>query len=98
MYREIFRILKTSGKIFTALLGKNCQGYGDGDEVEPDSYKNIRFGNMQGRGLIHFYDNDRLTQMLSLAGFDDVVIDSDLYTDNGDKVEFILGKAYKSQG
>ncbi len=95
MYGETYRMLKTGGKIFTSMFTKNTTGYGLGEALEKDTFKNISQGNLAGRGIAHFYDKKEITELLHSIGFKNVVSDSLNYTDRGSIIEQFLVQAEK---
>lgn len=95
MYKEIYRMLKNGGGIFTATLSRNTTGYGTGEEIEENTYTNITCGNLAGRGIIHFFDEEEITKLLYKVGFRDIHVDLLHYTDKGNIVEEYLVNAYK---
>ena len=93
MYEEIYRLLKPGGKIFTSLFSKNTSGYGMGVEIEKDTFTDIPYGNLAGRGIAHFYDEEEITKLLNKIGYSDIGTEVLHYTDRGNVVELILAEA-----
>lgn len=95
MYRQIYEVLKLGGKLFTSCFGKETMGYGTGNCIENGTYDSITNGVLQGRALVHFFDKNELEQLLESVGFKNILIDENLYTDNGNKVHMYIAKAEK---
>lgn len=86
MYRNCYQMLKSEGKLFTCVFGKETDGYGTGKEIESGTYENLTEGRLQHSGKKHFFDKEELRDLLLDCGFQDIQIDSVRYTDGGDKV------------
>lgn len=70
MYQNIYKILKFGGKLFsTGLFTKNTTGYGTGCFIENNTYTNIEVGPLAGRGRIHYFDEDSITNLLKNIGY-----------------------------
>ena len=95
MYANIYRMLKTGGKLLTTCFGKETDGYGTGRFLEKDTYVEITEGVLVGRGTIHFYDKAELNYVLEKAGFKNIQIDTILYTDRHVQVEQYIAIAEK---
>lgn len=95
MYEEIYRMLKAGGRIFTTVFSQNTTGFGLGIEIEKNTFNHIEQGNLAGRGIIHFYDQKEITEMLSDVGFHSINVDFLNYTDRGNIVEQFLIQAEK---
>lgn len=98
MYGEIYRMLKAGGKVLSVCFSKNTQGYGKGDELETDTFRNITEGALVGRGTAHFFEKEEFSSILIENGFKNVVVDTMLYTDRGITVEQLIGYAEKLEG
>lgn len=86
MYKNVFRILKSSGKFLTVVFDKKTTGYGTGKFVEEGTYENIEEGNLQGLGCRHFFDKDELYGLLTKTGFQHIIIDEIIYRNGGNTV------------
>lgn len=95
MYDKVYGILKPGGKFLSAAFGKKTTGYGSGTEVEKDTFVDMTEGNLVGRGLTHFYDEESFRSMLAGCGFKDIVIEKDTYTDRGSVVEILVAMTSK---
>lgn len=96
MYKEIYRLLKPGGKMFSISFSKNTTGYGLGKEIEKDTFVDITCGSLQGRGITHFFDAEELTSLLDKIGFKNIHVDLLHYTDQGNVVENIMLQAEKA--
>lgn len=81
MYKECYRILKPSGKLFTSVFTTETTGFGTGIMLEKNTYKNMTAGRLQGRGMAHFWDRDDLLHVLSESGFANVKMHHHVYDD-----------------
>ena len=95
MYKNIYRMLKSQGKLLTTCFGKKTDGYGSGEELEEDTYVNITEGALIERGTTHFFERDTLEEILHFAGFQNINIDTILYTDCGVQIEQYIAIAEK---
>ncbi len=62
---EIHRILKPGGRFFSMALNRDSYGYGLGEKVEANTYRDIPSGPLAGRGLIHFFDEKELKELFA---------------------------------
>lgn len=84
---ECHRILKNGGKIFsTVLLSKETTGYGTGEELEKNTYRNCTIGCVAGVGTVHFFSRDEIYMLWQAAGFKNIKIDTMRRTDFNGKV------------
>jgi ubiquinone/menaquinone biosynthesis C-methylase UbiE len=90
MYSNIYKMLKPSGKLLTVCFSNKTVGYGMGEEIEKDTYINIKVGGLAGRGTTHFFSIEELREMLQIVGFNNINIDIISYTDNGLLVEQLV--------
>lgn len=67
--KEIHRILKPGGKFFSMALNTESYGYGLGEKVEANTYRDIPSGPLAGRGTIHFFDEEELKELFDKSGF-----------------------------
>ena len=81
--REVRRVLKPGGLVFSISFSKNTWGYGQGIEVEPDGYTDIPEGPMAGRGFSLYLDQARLRDLFS--EFEDFTVDKATWTSDGMK-------------
>lgn len=95
MYQEVYDKLKVAGKIFTVMFSKNTTGYGTGKEIELGTFLNVSCGNLQGRGIVHFFDREEIASLLFEVGFNGIETDLLRYTDRGNVVEQYLVSACK---
>lgn len=90
MYSKIFTILKPGGYVFSSYFSVNTSGYGTGEKLEHNTYKNVTEGPVVGEGVIHFWEKDEFNKVITDAGFEDVKIDTVTYTDNGNLIELFI--------
>lgn len=95
MYKEVYDVLKTGGKLYTSCFGTKTQGYGTGKCIENGTYEDIESGVLAGRAIAHFFFKEELESTLKSVGFRNIVIDNILYTDNGVQVEQFIAQAEK---
>lgn len=76
-------------------MEKKTDGYGSGEELEEDTYVNITEGALIERGTTHFFERDTLEEILRFAGFQNINIDTVLYTDRGVQIEQYIAIAEK---
>ena len=96
IYHDLFRMIKPGGYLYTTMFTTRTTGYQSGTELEKNTYENITEGPLSGRGLALFYESpEEITGILSKAGFSDIVIDTTLYTDRGNTVEYYMVSCVK---
>lgn len=95
MYQNVYKMLKSGGKLFTTCFGKKTDGYGSGEVLEKDTFVNATEGVLQGRGITHYFDKEELEKILNVSGFQKIQVDFDLYTDQGKTVELFVVSAVK---
>lgn len=85
MLKEIFRVLKSGGKVIsTGLFNPKCTGFGTGEFISKNTYRNITEGTIQGIGVIHFFEKKEIEELWKEAGFINVEVDEEIVTrDNG---------------
>ncbi len=85
---ECNRVLKTNGKIFsTALVKKGMSGYGTGEKIDENTYRNITEGSVAQIGTVHFFDEAQIIEYWTKAGFRSINIDSLERTDYGGRIK-----------
>lgn len=97
--REAFRILKPAGKIFsTGLFMRSMSGFGTGDEVENNTFRNITEGPVARIGTVHFFSREEIEHLWSEAGFTNLDIDHLERTDQNGKivVSYFMATAMKN--
>ncbi len=95
MYKSIYDVLKSGGKLLTSCFGTNTDGYGTGKCIEYGTYDHIQSGRLKGCGTSHFYKKEELSGLLYDTGFCNIKVDTDLYTDDESKVELFIASAEK---
>ncbi|MGE5328829.1 MAG: class I SAM-dependent methyltransferase [Deltaproteobacteria bacterium] len=84
--KELYRVLKKDGKFFsTGLFKIGITGYGTGEKIEENTYKDITEGCLMNRGTAHFFDQQEIKAIWSEIGFKNIKIDSIERTDMGGK-------------
>lgn len=96
MYKEIYDLLKNGGKLITAVFGKKTSGYGTGIEEEKDTFSHMENSIFPRSGVVHFWDNDTIKNMLQEIGFVDVHVENERHTDNGKTCDIIVAIATKA--
>lgn len=76
---EVYRVLKPDGLFYTKLWGRECTGYGAGQELEPGTYDDIPSGPCAGMGVSHFFDRHEIEDIFSM--FETTAIDVTTRTD-----------------
>lgn len=94
MYQNIYNMLKDGGTILTIVFSKNTQGYGEGKEIEKDTFMGVELSTTM-TPLAHYFDESSLTDILSDIGFTDICVEMSRYTDRGNIVEHIMVSAKK---
>lgn len=80
--KECYRVLKKGGKIFsTGLFMRDTTGYGTGEKIEENTYRNLTEGILSNIGTIHFFDKNELIEIWNEVGFKNLKIDSIKRTD-----------------
>lgn len=86
MYSEVYRMLKENGKMFSSSFTTKTTGYGFGEKIENDTYRNITAGVLEGRGTQHFWTIELLKATLEEIGFRNIIIEYLEYIDRGNMV------------
>ena len=97
MYEHIFNMLKKGGKLFTSVFTEDTTGALSGEKIEEHTYRNLKDGNLSGRGIVHFFDREEMIRLLSEIGFINIVIDTLVYTDNGTTVSMLIVQTMKPE-
>lgn len=63
---EIYRVLKPGGLFYTKLWGRECTGFGAGQELEPGTYDDIPSGPCADMGVSHFFDRNEIEDIFSM--------------------------------
>ena len=95
MYRKIYSMLKKNGKLLTVCFGEELQGYTTGDCIEPGTYKNIKEGVLENRGVSHIFTEKELKNIILETGFMIEHCDWIRYLDFGKMVHQIIVVARK---
>jgi len=82
MLKRCYEILKPQGKLYsTGLFAVGMTGYGTGEKIEDNTYRNVEAGSLKGRGTIHFFSKEEILDIWSRAGFKNIKIDEMRRTD-----------------
>lgn len=95
MYLKIFDILKAGGRLFTSSFSTKTTGYGTGDLLEYNTYRNLTVGSLAGRGTVHFWNEEELYEILKATGFEEIIIEPSEYIDRGCIVSLLNVNAIK---
>lgn len=96
--KEIHRVLKKGGKIFsTGLFNRETSGFGTGEDLGNNTYRELTEGCLAHRGTVHFFDRQEIIELWGNVGFKAIKIDSFKRTDNGgeDIVGYFIVEAEK---
>ncbi|NLI91359.1 MAG: class I SAM-dependent methyltransferase [Peptococcaceae bacterium] len=96
--KECCRVLKEGGRFFsTGLFKTGMTGYGTGEKLEENTYREITVGSLAHRGTAHFFEKEEIIQLWSGAGFKSIMVDSLERTDRGgtDRVSYFMAEAQK---
>ncbi len=95
---EANRILKPGGRIFSSgLFKRNMTGFGTGEKIEENTFRNLTLGACANIGTVHFFDENEVFDLFSEAGFTEICIDSLERTDNRNNllISFFIASAIK---
>lgn len=82
--KESYRVLKNGGKIFsTGLFNMDTTGYGTGENLGNNTYRELTEGCLAHRGTVHFFSIEEIKKIWEEAGFKTLKIDSLKRTDDG---------------
>lgn len=98
MYTDIYKMLKKGGKLLTSsLFTVNTTGYKDGEELEHNTYINIKSGPTAGGQTAHFFEEGEIEKILTEIGFHNIQVDTMKRTDQGNQmiIEYFVVSAEK---
>lgn len=95
MYQDTFRMLKDGGRLYSSFFNTNTTGFGTGELIEKNTYKNVEKGPLEGLGVVHFWEKDELRDLISDCGFKDILIEKDMHTDRGSVIDIFVLTAVK---
>jgi len=82
--KECHRVLIKQGKLFsTGLFKVGMTGYGTGEKLEENTFRELTEGSLAHRGTVHFFDEQQINDFWTEAGFKNLKIDSMKRTDRG---------------
>ncbi|MFT9494666.1 class I SAM-dependent methyltransferase [Anaerosolibacter sp.] len=96
--KECYRVLKEGGKLFsTGLFQVGMTGYGTGEKLEENTYREITEGSLTHRGTVHFFERQEISDLWKEAGFKNIKIDALYRTDNNgqNEVRYFMVEAEK---
>ncbi|MBF0406671.1 MAG: class I SAM-dependent methyltransferase [Candidatus Riflebacteria bacterium] len=97
VYKQFARLLKPGGKIFAMMPSTNSWGYGTGEKIEENTFRNVCEGPYRNLGTTHFSTREELECLLS--DFSAVSLETITRTFEGMKREikiWVISAAQKS--
>lgn len=95
MYKECYKFLKPGGRILSVCLGEETDGYSSGIAIEKGTYKDIVDGKIAHRGIAHIFSVEEIKALLFKIGFEEINVDTIIWTDNQVKTEQLVVTAIK---
>lgn len=95
MYSSIYKILKKGGQLFSTFFTTQTTGFGTGEYIEKNTYKGLTSGHLQGYGIVHFWEEGELKDVIQSVGFKNIQIEKLMYTDAGDVIDMFILTAVK---
>lgn len=95
IYKRIFNILKSGGKLLVANFTTKTTGDSLGDAIEENTRTNISSGPFVGKGVTHFSSKVEITSILEKVGFIVESVDFLTYSDSGNIIEALITIASK---
>ncbi len=89
IFAQVHRVLRAGGKFFSIAIKTGSYGYREGDEIERNTFTNVRTGPHKGQGIIHFFTEREIRRLLSLNQFKNVEIEWSARTVNNQKTKII---------
>lgn len=87
--KEAYRVLKKDGKmISTGLWNSKITGYGTGEYLGNNTYRELTEGLLAHRGTVHFFTKEEVFKIWTRIGFRDLKIDEQFRTEDGGKISF----------
>jgi len=96
MYKNVFRVLKKGGKLFTSSFSTDTSGYGSGKEIEKGTFFNVEYGPLKDKGNVHFWTQNDFFDIVKYAGFKNIKIDKNNYSDTGNVIDLLILTAEKT--
>lgn len=82
--KECHRVLRKKGKLFsTGLFRVGMTGYGTGEKLEENTFRELTEGSLAHRGTVHFFDEQQICTLWTEGGFRNIKVDSLARTDRG---------------
>lgn len=80
--KEVYRILKKDGKIIsTGLFNSKTTGFGTGEYLAENTYRELTEGPLAHRGTVHFFKKEEIFSIWSSIGFREIKIDENFRTE-----------------
>lgn len=100
IWAEFNRVLCAGGKLFSMVFAVGSWGYGLGDELETNTFTNIREGPLQGKGTTRFFEEKEVKELLTQSGFEPITIERNERTMHNQKyrISFMVVTAEKKAG
>ncbi|MCM1185083.1 MAG: class I SAM-dependent methyltransferase [Lachnoclostridium sp.] len=95
MYSSIYKILKKGGRMFSTFFTTKTTGFGTGEYIEKNTYKGTTRGPLAGLGMVHFWEEEELRDVIQSIGYGDIQIEKLMYTDNGNIIDMLILMAVK---
>jgi ubiquinone/menaquinone biosynthesis C-methylase UbiE len=95
---ECYRVLKNGGLHFsTLLINSNTTGYGTGEKLEANTFRNCTEGCAANKGTVHFFSEKEIIEIWTQIGFKNIKIDYVERTDKGgvEKLSYFMVEAEK---
>jgi ubiquinone/menaquinone biosynthesis C-methylase UbiE len=89
IFAQVYRALRPGGKFFSIAIKTGSYGYGEGDEIERNTFTNVRVGPHKGQGIIHFFTEREIRHLLNLNQFKNIEIEWSARTLNNQKNKII---------
>lgn len=85
--KEAYRVLKKNGKmISTGLWNSKITGYGTGEYLGNNTYRELTEGVLAHRGTVHFFTKQEVYELWTKIGFRDLKIDEHFRTEYGGEI------------
>lgn len=97
MYKAALDVLKVDGRLLSSVFGTGCTGFGTGEKLGHNEYRDITEGNLAGRGIVHFFEKEEIVNILEEIGFKEIVVEPVDYIDNDCKISMYWIKARKKE-
>jgi len=89
IFAQVYRALRTGGRFFSMAIKTGSYGFGAGDEIEKNTFNNVRTGPFAGKGTVHFFTDNEIRRLLGLNQFKNMEIEWSARTSNNQKAKII---------